>query len=73
MAIRTLLRERSLALARTGTAMKPTKIGNRFIVIGRPAPAAEQVAYREPTPQRAMSLRLIVIKNGERVGSRPGR
>jgi hypothetical protein len=53
--------------------MKPTKIGNRFIVIGRPAPAAEQVAYREPTPQRATSLRLVLIQNGERVGSRPGR
>jgi len=53
--------------------MKPTKIGNRFIVIGRPAPAAEQVAYREPTTQRVTSQRLIVIQNGERVGSRQGR
>jgi hypothetical protein len=73
MAIRTLLRKRSLALARTGTAMKQSKIGSRFIVIGRPAPAAEQVAYREPTPQRTTSQRLIVIQNGERVGRNPGR
>jgi hypothetical protein len=53
--------------------MKPTRIGNRFIVIGRPAPAAEQVAYREPTTQRATSQRLIVIQNGALVGSRPER
>ena len=53
--------------------MNQTKIGNRFIVIGRPAPAAEQVAYREPTTQRATSLRLVLIQNGERVGSRTGR
>jgi hypothetical protein len=53
--------------------MKPTKIGNRFIVIGRPAPTAEQVAYREPTTRRATPLRLVVIQNGERVGRSPGR
>jgi hypothetical protein len=53
--------------------MKPTKSGNRFIVIGRPAPATEQVAYREPTTQRATSQRLVLIQNGERVGSNPGR
>jgi hypothetical protein len=73
MTIRTLLRRRSLALARTGTAMRSTRIGNRFILIGRPAPAAEQVAYREPTPQRVTSLRLVLIQNGERVGRRTGR
>jgi len=53
--------------------MKPTKIGNRFIILGRPAPAAEQVAYREPTPQRVTSPRLVVIRNGALVGSGPGR
>jgi hypothetical protein len=53
--------------------MKPTKIGNRFIVLGRPAPAAEQVAYREPTPQGATSQRIVVIRHGALVGSRPGR
>jgi hypothetical protein len=53
--------------------MKPTKIGYRFIVLGRPAPDAEQVANREPTTRRATSLRLIIIQNGERVGRRPGR
>jgi len=73
MTIRTLLGKRSLAIARTGTAMKQTKIGNRFIVIGRTAPATEKIAYREPTNQRATSQRIVVIRNGERVGSRPGR
>jgi hypothetical protein len=53
--------------------MNQTKIGNRFIVIGRPAPAAEQVANREPTPRRATSPRLVVIRNGALVGSRPRR
>jgi hypothetical protein len=73
MAIRTLLRKRLLAITRTGTAMKPTRIGKRFIVIGRSAPATEKSACREPTNQRAIAQRLVVIKNGELVGSRSGR
>jgi hypothetical protein len=53
--------------------MKPTQIGNRVVVIGRPAPAAERGACREPANQRAMPQRIVVIKNGELVGSKPGR
>jgi hypothetical protein len=53
--------------------MKPTQSGNRVVVIGRPAPATEKRARREPTNQRATAQRIVVIKNGERVGSRPGR
>ena len=53
--------------------MKPTKTGNRVVVIGRPAPAAEKVAYREPADQRATSQRIVLIKNGELVGRGPGR
>ena len=53
--------------------MKPTRIGNRFVVIGRPAPAAEKVADREPTRPRATPRRIVVIKDGELVGRRPGR
>jgi hypothetical protein len=73
MAIRTLLREGRLAIARTGTAMKPNQIGNRVVVIGPSPPAAEKVAYREPTHRRATSQRVVVIKNGELVGGSPGR
>jgi hypothetical protein len=53
--------------------MNQTKIGNRFIVIGRPAPAAEQVANRESTRQQAPPQRIVVIRHGALVGSRPGR
>ena len=52
--------------------MKQTKTGNRFVVIGRPAPATEKSAYREPTKQRATPQRLVGIKDGEPVGGRPG-
>jgi hypothetical protein len=73
MTIRTLLGKRSSALTRTGTAMKPTKIGNRFIVLGRTVPVTEKIACRELTHQRATVQRLVVIKDGERVGRRPDR
>jgi hypothetical protein len=53
--------------------MKQTRIGNRFVVIGRPAPAAEKIAHREPTRRRATARRIVVIKDGELVGRRPGR
>jgi hypothetical protein len=53
--------------------MKPTKIGSRFVVIGRPAPAAERIARREPARRRATARRIVVIKDGELVGRRPGR
>jgi len=53
--------------------MKQTRIGNRFVVIGRPAPAAEKVAHREPARRRATARRIVVIKDGELVGGRPAR
>jgi hypothetical protein len=48
--------------------MKQTKIGNRFIVIGRPELATEKIAYRQPTNQRPTSQRIVVIKDGQLVG-----
>jgi hypothetical protein len=73
MTIRTLVRECLLAVARIGAAMKQTKIGNRVVVISGPAPAPEKVTRREPADQRATSRRIVLIKNGELVGGRPGR
>ena len=62
-----------LALARTATAMKQPRIGNRFIVIGRTAPVTEKFACRELPNRRATAQRLVVIKDGELVGRRAGR
>jgi hypothetical protein len=53
--------------------MKPTRIGNRFIVLGRTTPVTEKTACRELPHQQATAQRLVVIKDGEQVGRRPGR
>jgi len=53
--------------------MKPTKIGNRVVVIGSTAPANEKTGSRPPSRQRATSRRIVVIRNNEWVGSRRGR
>jgi hypothetical protein len=53
--------------------MKPTQSGNRVVVIGPTAPAAEKIAYRGTVDQRAMPRRIVVIKDGELVGGRPAR
>jgi hypothetical protein len=53
--------------------MPPTKIGHRTIVIGRPAAAVEKSAYREPARQQVTFQRIVVVRNGELIGSRPGR
>jgi hypothetical protein len=53
--------------------MNQTKIGDRFVLIAGTAPASEKAAYRRPTTQRATSQRIVVIRNGELVNSRPGR
>jgi hypothetical protein len=53
--------------------MKLTRIGNRLIVIDATAPAAKMVTYQERTSHRATSQRIVVIKNGQRVGRGPGR
>jgi hypothetical protein len=53
--------------------MKPTKSGNRVVVIGPTAPAAEKITYRGTTDQRPATRRIVVIKDGQLVGGRPGR
>jgi hypothetical protein len=53
--------------------MKPTQIGNRVVVIGPTAPAAQKVTCQESAPQRATSRRIVVIKDGQLVSRRPGR
>ena len=73
VAIRTLLGKCSSAVARIGAAMKRTRVGNRVVVIGSTAPANDKTGSGQPTPQRATPQRIVVIKNGELVGRRPGR
>jgi hypothetical protein len=73
MAIRALVRNRLLLVARTGAAMKQTKTRNRVVVIGSPARAAEKIDGREPADQQVTSRRMVVIKDGQFVGSKPGR
>ena len=62
-----------LAIARTGTAMKPTRVGNRVVVIGSTPPASEKTAYPPPVQQRPTTRRIVVIRNNEPVGRTPGR
>lgn len=53
--------------------MNQTKTGNRIVVIADTAPAYEKTDYREPNGQRPTAQRIVVIKNGRLVGSRPDR
>ena len=53
--------------------MTHSKIGGRFVVIGRAAPAGKKTGRRELPVQRAAARRIVVIRNGEFVGSKPGR
>jgi hypothetical protein len=53
--------------------MKPTQIGNRVVVIRSTAAATEKTGSRQPAPQRPTTRRIVVIKDGELVGGRPGR
>ena len=53
--------------------MNQTQIGNRVVVIGPAAAAAEKIASRGTTGRRATPPRIVVIKNGELLGGRPGR
>jgi hypothetical protein len=57
-----------LAIAPTGIVMNQTKIGNRVVVIGRTVLAGEK--NLQPTNQRPTTHRIVVIRNGELVGSR---
>jgi len=63
---------RNNAIAQTGINMNQTKIGYRMVVIAGTAPANEKTDYREPTGQRPTAQRIVVIKNGKLVSSRPG-
>jgi hypothetical protein len=62
-----------LAIARTEIAMKQTKIGKRSVVIGSTIPANKKTGYRKLPKQRPTIHRIVVIRNGELIGSRPGR
>jgi len=53
--------------------MNQTKIGNRIVVIAGTVPGNEKTDYREPTDRRPKAQRIVVIKNGRLVSSRPGR
>jgi hypothetical protein len=53
--------------------MTQTKSSNRIVVIAGTAPANEKTGYLQPSTQRPTTHRIVVIRNGERVGSRPGR
>jgi hypothetical protein len=59
-----------LHLAHAGTTMKPTKTGNRFVVIGSTAPASEKTDNAQPTHLQATPQRIVVIRNSELVGRR---
>jgi hypothetical protein len=53
--------------------MKRTKVGNRVVVIGSAAAANDKTGPRQPAPQRSTPRRIVVIKDGQMVGGRPGR
>jgi hypothetical protein len=53
--------------------MNQTRIGNRFVVIAGTAPANAKTGCREPAGQRAAARRIVVVREGEWVGSRTGR
>jgi hypothetical protein len=53
--------------------MKRTRVGNRVVVIGSTAAGNEKAGSLPPRRQRATPQRIVVIKDGELVGGRPGR
>jgi hypothetical protein len=54
--------------------MKLTRVGNRVVVIGSTPPASEKKAGSlPPGEQRPTTCRIVVIRNNEWVGGRPGR
>jgi hypothetical protein len=54
--------------------MKPTRIGNRIVVIGSTAPAnVKKAVSMPPRDQRPATCRVVLIRNNEWVGNRPVR
>jgi hypothetical protein len=53
--------------------MNQTRIANRVVLIGSTAPPNEKTGYLQPTQQRPTTRRIVVITNGQLVGSKPGR
>jgi hypothetical protein len=47
-------------------------IANRLVVFGGTAPAKEKTGHQQPTKQRPTTHRIVVIRNGELVRSKPG-
>ena len=53
--------------------MNQTEIGYRVVAIAGTAHASGNANRQEPARKRASTLRIVVIRNGEFVGGRPGR
>jgi hypothetical protein len=53
--------------------MKPTKIGNRIVVIGGTAPTNANTGPVPPGNPRPAARRTVVIRNNELVGRGVGR
>jgi hypothetical protein len=48
--------------------MIQTKMRNRYVVVGRAAPASKKTGRGEPTPKRFVGQRIVIISNGKYVG-----
>ena len=53
--------------------MIPTKIGNRVVVIAGGAPASKKTGKQVRPAARTTTRRIVIIKNGEWIGTKPGR
>jgi hypothetical protein len=62
-----------LTITRTGAPMNQCKRGKRVVVLGRTPPTKEGSHSREPTHPQAPIRRIVLIKNGEVLASKPGR
>jgi hypothetical protein len=56
-----------------GIDMTQGKFGNRVVVIAGTATTSGNTDQGKTTEQRPNARRIVVIRNGELVGSRPGR
>ncbi len=53
--------------------MNQIKMGNRVVIIAGTASTNEKTRYREANQERPTPRRIVVIRNGELVGSSSGR